>query len=72
MSDFEKTSSRPERFRHLKTGGTYQVLFRGVGLQTSLGMTDGETVVIYQGEDGRVWAREEVEFNEPTRFEPLT
>ncbi|WP_063928393.1 hypothetical protein [Methylobacterium aquaticum] len=60
-------SSEPakrERVRHLKTGGVYEVLARGVMLQTSLGMTDEETVVIYRGEDGRWWAREEAEFDD--------
>jgi hypothetical protein len=53
--------------RHLKRGSTYIVIGRGE-LQTSSELPDGADLIIYQGEDGKLWARPTHEF-EDGRFE---
>ena len=57
-----------ELYRHRKRGGTYAVIARGF-MQVD-GDLDNEKVVVYRGEDGRVWVRPEYEFNDG-RFERL-
>jgi hypothetical protein len=56
------------RWRHKKRGGEYSVIAHG-RLQIE-GDLDYEKVVVYQGEDGRVWVRPAYEFNDG-RFELL-
>ncbi len=59
-----------ERYRHVKRGTVYEVIGTGE-LQTASGaLVDGSAMVIYRGEDGRLWAREEGEFHDG-RFEAL-
>lgn len=50
-----------ERWQHVKRGTSYEVL--GLGeLQMQADVVDGSSLVIYRGEDDRLWAREEGEF----------
>jgi hypothetical protein len=59
-----------ERWRHVKRGTVYEVIGRGE-LQMSLdALVDGSSMVVYRGDDGRIWVREESEF-EDGRFEKL-
>lgn len=72
-----------ERVRHVKRGTEYDVLHRGVSLQVALdrllpngrewskALIEGDRLVIYQGKDGKLWAREESEFDDG-RFETIT
>jgi hypothetical protein len=58
-----------ERWRHLKRGTVYEIIGRGE-LQMGSDLVDGSSMVVYRGEDGRIWVREESEF-EDGRFERL-
>jgi hypothetical protein len=76
-----------DRVRHVKRGSEYEVLHRGVELQVSThrrmrsdstawegqmtALREGARLVVYRGEDGKLWAREEAEFGDG-RFEPVT
>ena len=55
--------------RHVKTQGAYEMLGTG-NLQSNVPLDDMAEVVIYRGEDGRLWARAKAEF-EDGRFEAL-
>ena len=70
-----------ERVRHVKRGTEYEVLHRGVELQVALtrpfclghlnlpALEEGNRLAIYRGADGKLWAREEGEFDDG-RFVP--
>ena len=59
-----------ERVRHLKRGSTYEVLHRGVTLQTERPISDFAELVVYRGEKGLMWARPTGEFDDG-RFEHI-
>jgi len=56
--------------RHIKTGGLYQVIGAGK-LRTDEPLSDNCHMILYRGEDGRLWARSNYEFEDTDRFEPL-
>jgi hypothetical protein len=56
-------------WRHKKRGTTYEEIGRGE-LQMASDVVDGSEMVIYRGEDGRLWVREVSEF-EDGRFEKV-
>lgn len=66
----------PKRVRHVKRGTTYQLL--GIAeVQVSAnfpdplaGCVEGDRLAVYRGDDGKLWARPEDEFNDG-RFERL-
>jgi hypothetical protein len=59
-----------QRLRHIKRGSEYEVI--GLAhLQTDKPLTDMEPMVVYRGEDGKLWVRPETEFT-PDRFVLLT
>jgi predicted transcriptional regulator len=70
LSTTATPASDGERWRHLKRGTEYRVIARGELQASSDALVDGSSMVIYQGDDGRVWVREEGEF-EDGRFERL-
>jgi hypothetical protein len=54
-------------YRHIKRGTVYTVI--GVAeLQMRADLVDGSELILYQGEDGKLWAREVTEFTDG-RFE---
>ena len=55
--------------RHRKRGTTYKIIAKAT-LQTTMPIADEAAVVIYQGEDGRLWARPVDEFFDG-RFEAI-
>jgi hypothetical protein len=55
--------------RHRKRGTTYTVIANAT-LQTSAPIADDTALVIYQGEDGKFWARPAAEFFDG-RFEHI-
>lgn len=55
------------RYRHKKRGGVYDCVSHA-SLQTDKPIEDGCDLVIYQGEDGKWWARPTAEFHDG-RFE---
>ena len=55
--------------RHRKRGTVYTVVGNAT-LQTSAPIADDATLVVYQGEDGKFWARPAVEFFDG-RFESV-
>jgi hypothetical protein len=58
--------------RHVKRGTLYRVLGKAE-LQTARSahvLGEGATLIVYQGEDGKLWLRDEGEFNDG-RFEKL-
>jgi hypothetical protein len=64
-------SAEAEGWRHVKRGTVYEVLGRAIVQDAyGVGVCEDAQVVIYRGEDGKIWAREEVEFRDG-RFEPL-
>jgi len=75
MTGRSETGSPPtphhgQVFRHRKRGTVYSVL--GVGsLQTSQPLGDGASLVVYRGQDGRIWVRPAEEFADG-RFERVT
>jgi hypothetical protein len=56
--------------RHRKRGTIYTVVGTAT-LQTSVPIGDDTALVVYQGEDGRFWARSAVEFFDG-RFEKVS
>lgn len=65
-------AARPgPRWRHVKRGTEYEVIFPDAELQISTrDLIDGDSVVVYRGNDGKVRARLEEEFHDG-RFVPL-
>lgn len=59
-----------QRYRHKRRGTTYEVVGPAT-LQAEGGAYDLDELVIYRGEDGRLWARLKSEF-EDGRFEPVS
>ena len=55
--------------KHVKRGTNYKVLGEGQ-VQTETLLFDTDKVIIYVGEDGKLWAREPEEFNDG-RFEEI-
>ena len=55
-------------YRH-KIRGTLYTVIGSAFLQTSQPLEEGQELVIYKGEDGRLWARPAGEFHDG-RFEP--
>jgi len=61
------TESRPEgleQWQHVKRGTVYRVIGRGELQMNNDCLVDGSAMVIYQGDDGRFWVREEGEFED--------
>lgn len=56
--------------RHRKRGTMYTVVANAT-LQTSVPIADDTAIVIYQGEDGKFWARPAAEFFDG-RFEQIS
>lgn len=62
----------PRRWRHVKRGTTYRVLFEAAKASSVIAALDDMTMVVYQGEaDGLVWVRPATEFFDG-RFEALS
>lgn len=59
----------PRRVRHKKRGTLYDVLGEAE-LQTSTDLVDGSEMIVYRGDDGRLWVRPIDEF-EDGRFEDV-
>jgi len=55
---------------HVRTGGEYQKI-EDASLQTDKPLHDECNLVIYRGDNGRLWARPPTEFNDVERFKPL-
>ena len=66
MAAVIKRLSSGVRWRHKKRGTTYTELARGE-VQSSTTIVEGERLVAYMGDDGKVWFRPEEEFD--GRFE---
>ena len=52
-----------KRYRHLKRGTTYVEVGRGE-VQSDTVVREGDELVVYVGENGRVWLRPPSEFND--------
>jgi hypothetical protein len=61
-----------ERYRHVKRGSVYTLPFgrAEAGVQCQEPVRDGDTLLIYIGDDGMIWARPTDEFFDG-RFERL-
>ncbi|MDA8251646.1 MAG: DUF1653 domain-containing protein [Rhodospirillales bacterium] len=66
----DQTTAPGSIWRHRKRGTTYTVVGRAE-LQMATDLVDGAELVIYRGEDGRLWARQVDEF-EDGRFEQVS
>jgi hypothetical protein len=51
-----------KRWRHVKRGTVYEEIGRAELQIATLDLVDGSDLVIYRGEDGKLWARQEDEF----------
>jgi hypothetical protein len=51
------------KVKHLKRGTTYTVIGRAE-LQSGFDCAEGQCLVVYQGVDGKLWARPEQEFHD--------
>lgn len=56
--------------RHVKSSGLYSEEGR-CHLQTDTPVCDNARLVVYRGQDGRMWARPNAEFDDPNRFQRL-
>ncbi|MER2635178.1 MAG: hypothetical protein ABTQ30_15130 [Rhizobiaceae bacterium] len=56
-------------FRHVKRGSCYREIARAE-LQASRPLREGDTLVVYAGDDGKVWCRLDIEFDDG-RFEEV-
>jgi hypothetical protein len=59
------------RYRHVKRGTVYEVIGEAELQMATVDLVDGSALVIYRGQDGKIWAREEGEFHDG-RFATLT
>lgn len=59
-----------KRYRHKKRGTVYEVLGEGTLQCAANPALDEQPVVVYRGEDGKLWVRGHSEFHDG-RFEPL-
>ena len=61
-----------QRFKHLKRGTEYEVLFDDVEMQISTNCKEGDGLTIYRSlENGKLWARPAKEFHDKNRFEKV-
>jgi len=59
-----RTQGDGERWQHVKRGTVYEVVGRAE-LQTISGaLVDGSEMVVYRGDDGKLWCREYGEFED--------
>ncbi|WP_354453582.1 DUF1653 domain-containing protein [Methylobacterium sp. 1030] len=64
MNDHEQSNASVVTgclYRHRKRGSTYRIVGEA-NLQTSAPVGDNERLVVYQGDDGRIWVRPANEF----------
>lgn len=61
--------SDPVRVKHVARGSTYTVL-GGAEVQSAMPINEGDMLMVYRGDDGRLWARPMPEFGDG-RFIPL-
>jgi len=59
-----------ERYRHVKRGTIYEVVGRAELQMSFDSLVDGSEMVVYRGDDGKMWVREESEFHDG-RFQAL-
>jgi hypothetical protein len=52
-----------QHWQHVKRGTVYEIV-GSASLQMSADLVDGSDLVVYRGEDGKLWAREEGEFTD--------
>ena len=57
-------------WRHRKSQGLYEVLGAAT-LQADTPLGDMESVMVYRGQDGRLWVRGEIEFADRFDAEPV-
>jgi hypothetical protein len=53
-----------EKYRHVKRGTVYEVVGTAELQTTDGALVDGSSLIVYRGDDGRLWAREEGEFHD--------
>jgi hypothetical protein len=52
------------RWRHKRRGTEYQEIGRGLACCSKGPIKDDDRVVIYRGDDGKLWVRNEAEFED--------
>jgi hypothetical protein len=65
------SSTEMPRWRHVERGTYYTEIGRGFASIADMPIKDYTAVVIYQGDDGTLWVRNAVEFDDG-RFEPVS
>lgn len=66
----ERLRSPGRQWRHVKRGTIYTEVVRAELQIAAIDVVEGSSMVVYRGEDGKLWVREETEF-EDGRFEEI-
>lgn len=61
---------KPARWRHKKRGTTYTMIGDAEAQASTGAINDGDIVVVYRGDDGKLWIRRKSEFMDG-RFEEI-
>lgn len=53
--------NKAQEYRHIKRNSRYKIIGEAL-VQTDIPLIDMDKVIVYQGEDGKIWVRSNKEF----------